>query len=108
MTGFSFGGLLAAAVAAQVWDSPYISSSLLKDNMTCITFGQPHVAIQVIQKVVRRRPEIVSTTHAIYLEEDLIPSIMSFLDESWSDIESQNDQGLLVSLPTEVKAVSYS
>ena len=108
LTGFSFGGLLACAVAARVWDTPYIGSNLLKDNMACITFGQPLVAVQVIQRVVRRRPEIVSTLHAVYLEEDLVPSLMNLLNESWSASESQSKStsGVQVSLPAEHKAVS--
>ena len=85
MIGFSFGGLLASAMAARVWDTPYISSDLLKDNMTCVTFGQPHVAVDVIQRIARRRPEMVTTINAIFIDEDQIPSLMGLLDECWSD-----------------------
>ena len=70
---------------ARVWDSPYISAELLKENLTCITFGQPHVRVDVIQKVARRRPEMVSTIHAICTEVDHLPSLMCILDECWSD-----------------------
>ena len=70
---------------ARVWDTPYISAELLKENLTCITFGQPLVRVDVIQKVVRRRPEMVSTIHAIFTEVDHLPSLMGLLDECWSD-----------------------
>ena len=70
---------------ARVWDSPYISAELLKENLTCITFGQPHVRVDVIQRVARRRPEMVSTIHAICTEVDHLPSLMCILDECWSD-----------------------
>ena len=83
--GFSFGGLLASTVLARVWDTPYISAELLKENLTCITFGQPLVRVDVIQKVARRRPEMVSTIHAIFTEVDHLPSLMGLLDECWSD-----------------------
>ena len=83
-TGFSFGGLLASTVTALVWDLPYISADLLKDNLTCITFGKPCVSVRVIQTVAQRRPEISTTIHSIYSEIDVVPSLMSFLDESWS------------------------
>ena len=83
-TGFSFGGLLASTVTALVWDLPYISADLLKDNLTCITFGKPCVSVRVIQTVAQRRPEISTTIHSIYSESDVVPSLMSFLDESWA------------------------
>lgn len=70
---------------AKVWDTLYISAELLKENLTCITFGQPHVRVDVVQKVARRRPEMASTVHAILTEEDLLPSLMGLLDECWSD-----------------------
>ena len=70
---------------ARVWDTPYISAELLKENLACITFGQPHVRVDVVQRVARRRPEMVSTIHAIFTEEDLLPSFMGLLDECWSD-----------------------
>ena len=85
MTGFSFGGLLAFAVAARVWDTPYISSDLLKDNMTCVTFGQPHVVVDIMQRVAKRRSEMVTTINAIFVDEDQVPSLMGLLDECWSD-----------------------
>ena len=104
MTGFSFGGLLASAVTARVWDTPYISSDLLKDNMTCITFGQPHVAVEVIQRVARRRPEMVKTINTIFIDEDQIPSLMGFLDECWSgkvqQVQSRSALGVQLSALT--------
>ena len=84
-TGFSFGGLLASTLAACVWDTPYIGSDLLKENMACITFGQPHVTVEIIDRVARRRPKMVSTIHAIFIKDDQIPSLMGLLDECWSD-----------------------
>ena len=80
---------MASAVAASVWDTPYISSDLLKENMTCITFGQPLVSVDVIQRVAKARPEMVTTIHAIYTEQDQIPSLMSLFDECWSQKSQQ-------------------
>ena len=72
-------------MAACVWDTPYISSDLLKENMACITFGQPHVTISILERVARRRPMMISTIHAIFIKDDQIPSLMGLLDECWSD-----------------------
>lgn len=85
--GFSFGGLLASTVAAQVWDSPYISSDLLKENLACITFGQPLVTLQIVQKVAMQRPDLTATIHTVYSQDDCVPQLMRFLDESWSSEE---------------------
>jgi hypothetical protein len=68
-----------------VWDTPYISAELLKENLTCITFGQPLVRVDIVEKVAKRRPEMVSTIHAIFTEVDHLPSLMGLLDECWND-----------------------
>ena len=92
--GFSFGGLLANCVTAMVWSLPYISSNLLKENLACITFGKPPVSIELAQSVAQRRPDISSTIHSIQMEDDLVPSLMSFLDVSWNALElSESDSG---------------
>ena len=83
-TGFSFGGLLACAIAASVWNTPYISTDLLIENLVCVTFGQPFVAEQLVKRVALTRPGIVGTLHAIYTQDDLVPSLMRLLDDSWS------------------------
>ena len=82
-TGFSFGGLLACAVAASVWDTPYIGGDLLKEKLTCITFGQPHVSVEVTARLAMMRPEMAATLHAIYTQDDVVPRLMGLLDESW-------------------------
>ena len=105
--GFSFGGLLASAVAASVWDTPYISSDLLKKNMTCITFGQPLVSVDIIQNVAIRRPEIVTTINAVLTEQDQIPSLMGLLDECWSEkAQTKSALGVQIQVASQ-KLVSY-
>ena len=112
LIGFSFGGLLASAIAASVWDAPFISSDLLKENMTCITFGQPHVMIDVIQSVAKRKPEMISTFHSVYLEDDHIPSVLSLLDECWSakvqKQQSEGTVGMQLPLAADTNAVSFT
>ena len=96
--GFSFGGLLACAVAASVWETPYISTDLLRQNLVCITFGQPHVAMPMLDRVVSRRPELVSTIHSFHCEDDPVPRLLRFLDVSWSQ------EGIVI--PDHLRAVS--
>jgi hypothetical protein len=94
-----------------VWDTPYISAELLKENLTCITFGQPHVRINVVQRVAKRRPEMISTIHAIFTEVDHLPSLMGLLDECWSDrlqlAQSRDALGIHLSNHNQ-KAVRFS
>lgn len=107
--GFSFGALLASTVAAQVWDLPYISSDLLKENLACITFGQPHVALQIVQTVAMQRPDFTTTIHTVYSQDDCVPQVMRFLDESWSSVEllqGVENSGVQHKVPEHMKAVS--
>ena len=79
-----------------MWHTPYISSDLLKKNMTCITFGQPQVEVDIIKEVARRRPEMVTTINAIFITEDHIPNLMGLLDECWSaKIQQTQTEGAL-------------
>ena len=110
-TGFSFGGLLASTVAALVWSTPYVGADLLKDHLVCITFAQPHVTVPLLADVARQRAELASTIHCIYTEDDVVPRLLKFLDESWSTlnpleeaIESKTIPP--VKLPDHLRAVS--
>ena len=108
-TGFSFGGLLACAIAAEVWNTPYIGSDLLKENLVCITFAQPHVSVPLLADVVRQRAELASTIHCIYSQDDVVPCLMRFLDESWSSqslLDSKESKpGTQLIVPDQLKAV---
>ena len=79
--------------------------------MTCITFGQPHVMVEVIQSVAKIKPEMISTFHSVYLEDDHIPSVLSLLDECWSaKLQKQQSEGTVsMQLPLAVNtnAVSF-
>ena len=106
--GFSFGGLLASTVAAQVWDLPYLSSDLLKENLACITFGQPHVALQIVQKVAMQRSDFTATIHSVYSQDDCVPKLMRYLDECWSSeelLQGMESSDVQWRVPEHLKAV---
>ena len=95
-------------VAACVWDLPYISSDLLKENLACITFGQPHVTLQIVQKVAMQRPDLASTIHTVYSQDDCVPQLMRFLDESWSSealLQGAESSGIQWKVPEHLKTV---
>ena len=93
--GFSFGGLLACAIAACVWDLPYISSSLLKENLVCITFAQPHIPVPWLPEVAKECPDLVSTMHTVYWEGDVVPRLTMFLNECCSSLGSKESKASL-------------
>ena len=106
ISGFSFGGLLACAVTASVWETPYISTDLLRQNLVCITFGQPHVAMPMLDRAARQRPELVSTIHSFYCEDDPVPRLLRFLDVSWSQEGMVNGKECKMVLPDQLLTVS--
>jgi len=99
--GFSFGGLLACAIASRVWDSDYIRSSLLKENLVCITFAQPHIAVPGLSQVAIEQPDLASTIHTIYWEGDLVPRLSRFLNECCSSLGSEEKHSLQLKMQTQ-------
>ena len=100
-TGFSFGGLLACAIASHVWDSDYIQSSLLKENLVCITFAQPHIPVPGLPEVAIERPDLVSTIHTVYWEGDLVPRLSRFLNECCSSLGSEGKHSLRLGIQSQ-------
>ena len=89
---------MACSVAAQVWHSSYISSQHLQENLTCITFAQPHLEVPQLEGIAKDCPSIRSTIHCIYYNEDLFPRLARILDHCCSQAlttlkqESTEDQ----------------
>ena len=90
--GFSFGGLLASAFTAHLWHSSSISSTCLKQNLTCITFAQPHIPIPWFSLVAKECQDMVSTMHTVYWKEDVVPRLAMALNECCSSLGSKESQ----------------
>ena len=75
--GFSLGGLLACSVHAKVWNLPNISPHI-KENLVCITFGQPHIPIPWLDDLAE---DSVSTVHAVQFERDLVPRLLRLFQQ---------------------------
>ena len=96
-------------MATQVWQSPYISSRHLQENFVCITFAQPHLPVPQLADIARDCPEIASTIHAIYYEEDLVPRLMKVLDLPCSTLGKDNTEaGLKIKVKELPKSVSIN
>ena len=78
LTGFSFGGMLACCVAANLWKSSHISATTLEQSVVCITFGQPLIKIKFFQEVAKDCPGLENTIHSIFWKEDVIPQILRY------------------------------
>ena len=107
MTGFSFGGLLAAALTARVWETPYFPAVLLKQNLICITFGQPHVTVPMLESVAAQNPELASCIHSFYCEDDPVPRLLRVLDRSWSQEGTHKGRESHVVPPLDVSLFTY-
>ena len=105
MTGFSFGGLLAAALTAHVWETPYFPAALLKQNLVCITFGQPHVTVPMLESAAAQNPELASCIHSFYCEDDPVPRLLRVLDRSWSQEDTHKEKSHVV-LPMDVSLLT--
>ena len=74
-------------MAAQVWNSPHTTSRELRENLACITFGQPYLSVPLLLEIAEQRPDIVSTIHTIYWQDDMMPRLMRFLNECCSSLK---------------------
>ena len=78
--GFSFGGVLAQMVAAQLWLLPHTRTDQLMSNVICITFGQPLIQSLLLTHVAESYPDFKNSVHAIGLKDDNFPSIVEKID----------------------------
>ena len=73
----------------------------------CITFAQPHLSVPQLAEVARDCPEIASSIHAIYYEEDPVPRLMKVLDLPCSTLGKDNTEaGLQIKVKELPKSVS--
>ena len=76
--GFSFGGMLACCVAANLWEETYVNIDTLQKNVICITFGQPMINIPFVQEAIKHFPQLRNTIHLIYDKEDIFPLVFRY------------------------------
>ncbi len=89
ISGFTFGGLLAKAVAARMWREPLLSVEALQENVACITLGAPMITLSVVTIAMEETPQFGSTVHSIMLDSDPIPNLCMFLDPRCEEVGSE-------------------
>ena len=72
----------------KIWDSVSNISSHIKENLVCITFGQPHIPVPGLEDLAEDYPDIESTVHAIQYEKDLVPRLIGLLHKPSKVLES--------------------
>lgn len=80
IVGFSFGGMLACYVAANLWKTSFISGDVLEKNVACITFGQPLIPIGYVEEAIKHFPQFEATIHAVYDKDDLFPRVLYYFN----------------------------
>lgn len=76
--GFSFGGMLACYVAANLWKKSFISGDVLEKNVICITFAQPLIPIPYMEEAIKDFPQFEATIHTVYDKEDFFPRVLYY------------------------------
>ena len=76
--GFSFGGMLACYMAANLWRMSFISGDVLEKNVICITFGQPLIPIPYVEEAIKDFPKLENTIHAVYEKDDFFPRVLYY------------------------------
>ena len=86
--GFSFGGILAHLCAIHLWSlSQGICPELLEKNLLCITFGQPIIPLPRVPNFSNRVTN-KSRFHAVYVDDDIIPRMMRYLDPTSTKLKN--------------------
>ena len=78
LLGFSFGGMLACCIAANIWRRSPINADVLKEQVICITFGQPLICIPFVQEVIQNSPQFESTIYSMFTKDDIIPGLLQY------------------------------
>ena len=108
-SGFSLGGLLACAVAANVWNSAYIRTDVLQKSLICITFGQPHIPLPGVLQTAKEQPELASAIHTLHLYDDLFPRVLPLLNECCSELGPKEETAAItLKTPSMAKMVDKS
>ena len=76
-SGYSIGGILASALLVKVRRHCILNEALSK-NLTCITFGQPHLPVPGLDDVYFAS-DIEDTIHIILVGEDILPRLLGIL-----------------------------
>ena len=99
---------MASSIATKIWSRPFIEVQDLQENLVCITFAQPHIPVPQLLDIAMEIPEIRSTLHAVYYENDVLPQVLMLLDQCCSTLVGRtdsNERGLRMSMRGDPRTV---
>ena len=71
--------MLACCIAANIWRRSQINADVLKEQVICITFGQPLISIPFVQEVIRDcDPRFEATIYSMFTKDDIIPGLLQY------------------------------
>ena len=76
--GFSLGGLLACAVLTRMLQSNPLQEQLLKENVACITFGQPPFLDSSFDTLLTQQPFLSDCFHYVYSDNCPTPVLLKY------------------------------
>ena len=98
--GYSFGGMLACYVAANLWKENCVTLDVLQRNVICITFGQPLIELPFVNNATGRFSEAFKrSVHTYFSHDDPLPFLLRYF------CGSQGDNGLRPPLSTTVSCI---
>ena len=74
--GFSMGASLACAVVASMLQDNLLNQEVITENLACITFGQPLIAVTSLEKLFSEQEYLKNCFHYVYAMEDAIPMLL--------------------------------
>jgi GTP-binding protein EngB required for normal cell division len=77
-TGFSLGGILACAVLTRMLQSNPLQEQLLKENVACITFGQPPFLDSSFHTLLTQQPFLSDCFHYVYSDNCPTPVLLKY------------------------------
>ena len=80
-TGFSFGGLIACSLAAELVKIAFVRPETLRSRLMVITFGQPLIEMPLVKEIMKKHPCFREMVHCVFAEVDVLPQILSYLQE---------------------------
>lgn len=80
--GYSSGGLTASSILSKLWQLPYFSGDILRQNVVCIIFGITPIGPQHIQALEENLNIFRSSCHVFLLEGHIHVSLYMYI--MWS------------------------
>jgi hypothetical protein len=70
--------MMACHIAAILWKRSSIDRDILKENIICVTFGQPLIPIPSVEEAINDHPQFEATIHTVYDKDDFFPRVLYY------------------------------